>query len=1169
MSTINNILQVMFPQDVVITSEMLQTAAETGVQQAYRLCGSTGMFYKPGVLASSLIEDRLLPTISTPSGGAVAVSISPGKAVTELGYIIEITDAVIQTYSTAEAVVIASTTPFLFAKYAVETTDTVQSISVLSGTTVDVSVENAQDDFADLFYWSASSTLPVAGDAILIGKLDSGIVFLADYPNRNIALLNVLFTDEQTNPSGAIGCSVNEMHSVYEFLACRGRSSRTTENPFGMTDVDISDLGNLISSLVETPGIPANSFTATNGDFLKPTQNVVSGNYVDVAAGTYVDANGRFVDVDAITAIAVPSTDTWYYIYAQYVDLISGSSDHLLKSYEVTTSLASLGLPVAPKYIIGMVKCHLSGPTYVMDISDQRALLSCRSVAGEAPDAPYSLALTTGSTWDKTNTWGYSPDDDFVHESFVDTFITATWYHSATGEVSYFGVKAIPMTNLGVEIPGEAVDGIAQPTPPPTGSQDWTPRLIYTFHRMIPGIRYNVYLWAVGHAPGYPKSVTIDDDIVAGQGDKLEPPSNFTLTEVDNENSLNGLDITWGNPSGVAASLVLNYELYAEKNGTYSDSLTNSSHRKYSGTGHSYFMRPANGDTIDCALCAVDNAGYRGEFVTGSITLGDVTAPTWVTGDGLSLTTGLEYGYSAKDRGSIHTTWVRATWNIASDNKVGVGYYDVQFSPIELMAPYPDPEDISWHTVIQDGSQTPYIRFTGLQPGVTYGVRVRPVDNFGNAGTWTSWSTQIAGGNNAESLSIGTFSAQGINGGNLLSWTPNLPDVSQFEIYAKLSSPPSVPDDLIAVVDGVKREFYHAAPSIITTVNPDGSLITATTSGATWYYIVRPIGDETFQAGTESSVATANPIILDAATATTMIAEVVAARGDYATLDDRLAAPTAMSSQETIDARSGYSSLADRINSMASAAVDWGYTAIVAKSNGNYASIQAAISAAILVGGHWTILVAPGKYTENLTLSTPASVSIIGLGKVILDGTITSDGVGLRKLEGLVLYPSVTTANIVTVTQSISPPVDRHLKVSNVNVFGWNVTGSCFSLNGVSGIFVNTAIWNGAKGITFVTGTYSGEYLLVQGCRMDTTSYCVECTAANSLATITGNIFKSGGACMTIAASSTARIYNNVWKTAPTGAGTLDYAAIDGATVSNCVNANIEVFLDDDQYSNV
>jgi hypothetical protein len=624
------------------------------------------------------------------------------------------------------------------------------------------------------------------------------------------------------------------------------------------------------------------------------------------------------------------------------------------------------------------------------------------------------LALTTGSTWDKTNTWGYSPDDDFVHESFVDTFITATWYHSATGEVSYFGVKAIPMTNLGVEIPGEAVDGIAQPTPPPTGSQDWTPRLIYTFHRMIPGIRYNVYLWAVGHAPGYPKSVTIDDDIVAGQGDKLEPPSNFTLTEVDNENSLNGLDITWGNPSGVAASLVLNYELYAEKNGTYSDSLTNSSHRKYSGTGHSYFMRPANGDTIDCALCAVDNAGYRGEFVTGSITLGDVTAPTWVTGDGLSLTTGLEYGYSAKDRGSIHTTWVRATWNIASDNKVGVGYYDVQFSPIELMAPYPDPEDISWHTVIQDGSQTPYIRFTGLQPGVTYGVRVRPVDNFGNAGTWTSWSTQIAGGNNAESLSIGTFSAQGINGGNLLSWTPNLPDVSQFEIYAKLSSPPSVPDDLIAVVDGVKREFYHAAPSIITTVNPDGSLITATTSGATWYYIVRPIGDETFQAGTESSVATANPIILDAATATTMIAEVVAARGTAASLNARITAAIAADGQlnqtvavnsEVLDSRAGYSSLPERLSALGSANVDWGNVRIVAKEGGQFQTIQAAVNSTTGNTESCMILIMPGTYMEEVNVIN-SYVDFVGIGSVILDGRIYSSGTNtfINLIENIHFY---------------------------------------------------------------------------------------------------------------------------------------------------------------------
>lgn len=1047
-----NILGILFPSDTSITTEMLQEASQTGVNQLYRACGETGMFYKPGVLASSNDEDKLLPEVSI-VGGAYRVSISAGKGVCTAGYIIENLSTVIESYGWGDINTIINTTPYLFAVYGTETTNTIQSISVLSGTTTDVSTEQIQDDFDTMFYWSASSTLPVSGDAILIGKLGAGYVFDYSYENRNIALLNVLFTDEVANPSSEIMPSVEALHSMYEFLACRGRDTRSIYNPFGLTDVDISDLGNLVSSLIEIPGIPARSFTSTNGDYLEITQNAVSGNCIDVAAGTFVDADGKFVDVDAITTIAIPSTTTWYYVYAQYVDATTTGSDHLLKSYEVTTSLGSDPAPVSPKYILGMVRCYLSGPNYIMEISDLRTLLSCRLASAEAPSVPYNLVLTTGSVKTDVTNWNYDLMATFNQQMYDNVYIRATWNHALTGDVAYFSVRAVPVdADTGDEIEEGAMVGMFNQIPPRLNSAPWSPSMSYTFYNVIPGIRYNVYVWAVGHAPAYEKSDTISDDIVAGFGEQLGPPSGLTLTEVYTTSyeatpstdaaihrDYKGIKATWGVPAGVPTNAVLNYEISIQ---------FGSNVYGYNGTQKEFFYSATEEGTYYVTVRAFDNGGYGGEYASASINFGDETVPYWTAGDNLALSTGVDKtwipvgeqgNYSrAYSEVSAHIT---AVWSPATDAKSGVSFYEMAFGPVADPSPsYPsemvaaDKIQFSTYAYLTADEYHPSSiskTFTGLRIGVRYGLKVRAIDACGNKGAWSGWEMIVAGGAPVTVPTIVTFEAQGINGGNFLTWTPSTSSVSRFEIFGKVNGTPSIPEDLIARVDGAIREYYHATPTLTSTANVSGNITSAYVSGATWAYKIRAVDEVTEYVGTISSVVEATPIVMDAVSVAAFAAEVVAARGITASLDARMTAAmtpagvlnqTVAANQEVIDGRGGYGSIGERMNALGSAGVGWQDVRIVAKTGGHYATIAAAINS-LSDGVPSVILIAPGTYIEgDVTVPAAKIFGLVGLGsgvrimtsKFIQDGT---DDVGLLVVRNLLFwFPSVVSDPVIQLT---------------------------------------------------------------------------------------------------------------------------------------------------------
>ena len=1171
-NSITNVIEVLFPTNALVTEQQLETSSQVGGNQVYRLCGSTGMFYRPGVIASDILENKLLPTVSS-GGGTVDILVSPGKAVTASGYVIEVTATVSNSYTTAQAATIVSTTPYLFVKYTTQVTPTITSVSAISGTTVNVSVENTQDSFSTMFYWSASSTLPTSGDAIIIGKLTAGITFDYSFSNRNIALLNVLFTNEQTNPSGSISCSVDSMHSVYEFLACRGRTARSITNPFGLTEVDIYNLGDLITSMLETPGIPAQSFTATNGDFLEPIEDPTDSTKLTVKAGTFVDSTGRFVDVTSDTNLAIPNDNTWYYVYAVAVDAADGSGDHLLKSYSVGYQSAS---PVAPKFIVAQVRHHTSGGDDVWEIADLRTLLSCRSVAGIAPDAPYSLVLTTGSNWDAISNLGYasSLNTNVSHNQYENTWVEAVWTHPLTGDVSYFGVKAVPMTIDGVEVPEQAIDAQSYPIQPVSGGQEWTPRLQYVFNNMIPGIRYMIYAWAVGHPPGSPKSSTISGSIVAGQGTQLDAPSNFTYnevysghTEVDSTGAtfnsyeqFTGLMIAWGAPSGVAPSTVLEYELYASPAAVtppYTPGVP-----IYRGTGTQFFMAAKNGDTWNLSCCAVDNGGFRGLYATASDTsCGDTIPPYWPSGSNLALTTGLESSYlpvtSGEDyaRVGVETdAWIKAIWNDAVDAKSGVAYYEIAHGPI-YTAPFTSPniDDIHLNTGLypypgSQGVPIASIHWGEFHVGCLYGVRIRAVDKCGNKSAWSSWVTITAGGTPVDPPSITSFTAQGINGGNMLSWSVGS-DVSAFEIFGAMSRTPSIPEDRIAVVDGSQRQYFHSVPSLVSTADVSGNVQSGYVSGATWTYIVRGVDASTGYCGTASSPKDSTPVILDAISVALFANEVVASRAGYPTLDARLAAPTALSSQETVDARQGFSSLADNLSALSRNGVNWGNIRIVAVKGGQFNSINAAIaSVPNNTTDAYTILVFPGEYTEEVGW-TAKYISLIGIGRVVIYGVVSPVAfLGTALVENITIVPTGGGSAYGMIVGAGDYSSGKSIfKLQNVDIY--NPVGNALAIliEGVPYVVIrNCRINKGAISI----GTQV-KHTLIDNCRI--IGNVGECILVNTTPVsgdvVVRNCYLYGSTYSISVMTGQVHASGNVWDNSPSG-------SLDFGTVVNTNNVN-------------
>jgi len=89
---------------------------------------------------------------------------------------------------------------------------------------------------------------------------------------------------------------------------------------------------------------------------------------------------------------------------------------------------------------------------------------------------------------------------------------------------------------------------------------------------------------------------------------------------------------------------------------------------------------------------------------------------------------------------------------------------------------------------------------------------------------------------------------------------------------------------------------------------------------------------------------------------------------------------------EITDARLGYNTLGSRISAILAGNIDWKYVRVVAKSGGQYETIQAAVNSVVTNDPH-IILVMPGEYDDKVLIdSEHLNIGIIGFGPKTIIG---------------------------------------------------------------------------------------------------------------------------------------------------------------------------------------
>lgn len=920
------IVKILFPEGKLVSPEMLETASELGILELQRYFGSRGGFLRPGVFAPALDTNKLLP-VTTPSG----ITVSAGRGITSSGYFVSVaTGGVSWTTDLA-----SNLNKTLFIKYHTDVDDTIQSLDPTSGIYEDVATIKSQDGDS-IFFWatytpSSDPTMTLYPDSIPLGKLiqvGGNYSFLLGDGHRRLALPLIPFVDVG-HYDGEFTPNVESFCSLYEFLSSCGHSTRSTTNPFGLSTTDISLLLATVKSIVYRAGIPAQDLlTDDNKDYLKcEVAAGFGGEDILVNSGMAIDWEGHLIDVSANQVYTkVPDDNTWYYFAIKYYET-TGSKDY----YEFTLTTADYGQSDR----VNLARVKKNGG--VLSIIDERQTMLCRGYypVQVAPGVPTDLELETGY------------DDENIH-SDVDTvygtgasssmrerragnslsYITATWTASSGDPIAY-ELTIVPLTNLGVPIDDQRSRAKAIITTNPT------PDNYYTFHNMQTGVKYQVKVRSVGRPPTHAESSwSTADTIIAGVGDVLTM-SPITLTEkyfggnvssgqAQSETTTRyqpqGIEVSW-----VAVVGAYQYEVYGMKNSTPNID-TPASRRAcdfvWRGTNLKCFIPAIDGEKWYVRARCYDSGGFPSDQTTAQISFGDATPPSIPTN--LNLETGLMddiippaqmLGRQAQPV-LPRMAYIRASWTASTDNKTGVARYDIWIAPDKRQSPGTPDADLMMIAMSYQQSVSPpvYYTFLNLRAGVKYWVKVRAVDGRGNMSDFCSPVSIVAGNENLPSPVQPILMCESATNAVKIQWDTD-PNAIGYEVFVRESADPGTNPDI--------RWLYTTTPSNMVVYN-------VPTSGTSKYlYVrVRPYNGAGFY-GEISDVQVVQPTVLDATAFATAMMTISDAEGIL---------------QEVVRARRDFEDMDGRMLAMESAqGFNWEYVRVVAKSGGQYRSIQQAV----------------------------------------------------------------------------------------------------------------------------------------------------------------------------------------------------------------------------------
>lgn len=203
---------------------------------------------------------------------------------------------------------------------------------------------------------------------------------------------------------------------------------------------------------------------------------------------------------------------------------------------------------------------------------------------------------------------------------------------------------------------------------------------------------------------------------------------------------------------------------------------------------------------------------------------------------------------------------------------------------------------------------------------------------------------------------------------------------------------------------------------------------------------------------------------------------------------------------EMADLRGTYATAGKRIDAILEAAVDWGYVRIVAKSGG-YASIQAAVNSVVTNDFH-LILIMPGVYVENITISDAKDIGFMGWGHVRIIGSITpGDPTGyVSFMDNIEILP--TTA-VTSLNVNVSRYGDNYSLFNNIRIRSGVINGPVAIITSIVPtdivkVIVRNSYFKATGSQGYGLKLYKEMYAEIKGCGLDSQAECLHLNSNNS-----------------------------------------------------------------------
>jgi len=287
---------------------------------------------------------------------------------------------------------------------------------------------------------------------------------------------------------------------------------------------------------------------------------------------------------------------------------------------------------------------------------------------------------------------------------------------------------------------------------------------------------------------------------------------------------------------------------------------------------------------------------------------------------------------------------------------------------------------------------------------------------------------------------------------------------------------------------------------------------------------------------------------------------------------------------EIADARGTYATVGSRIAAILQGTLDYGFVRIVAKTGGQYTSIQAAVNSVATNSPHLILIYPDGgnSYVEDVIIPDNRVICFLGLGDVTINGRIYAES--LEDNGGF--CPYIGNIRIINSTDGVTPlsvRIDRYTRTSlfeNLQILQFNATSgdaAQVAFNVHSADFIKLIVRNSyfkssqGKGLVLGYSLESAAYQKIEivNCGFDSAQACIdiEKCATNSELRLWESLLKTKATySITNTAAQSFKLFmaHCRYSKLPDEANiTEDYGTIEAGKVSNVKfdDADLEVLI--------